>query len=161
MSQQKSSEKEKPVFATRLRLRLSRLGMQSNEVAEKLGVSESSISNWLSGVNSAKGINLRKLAELLSVPVPWLIGDTDTDELEDEFRTSYMVREGKMDTRDELSYWRHRARDSEKKLAELQNVLRSCLELSAVGGTPDASGAKKSSLAGRVVAKASEEFRRK
>jgi transcriptional regulator with XRE-family HTH domain len=161
MSQQKSSEKEKPVFATRLRLRLSRLGMQSNEVAEKLGVSESSISNWLSGVNSAKGINLRKLAELLTVPVPWLIGDTDTEQLEDEFRTSYMFREGKMDTRDELSYWRHRARDSEKKLVELQSILRSCLELSGVGGTPEPPGAKKSSIAGRIVAKASEEFRRK
>ena len=49
--------------------------MQGNELAEKLGVSEGAISNWLQGANGPKGENLRKLAEILDVEISWLTGD--------------------------------------------------------------------------------------
>jgi|GEM_PF-4801856 transcriptional regulator with XRE-family HTH domain len=161
MSQQKSKDKSSTEFGTRLRLRMSRLGMQSNEVAEKLEVSESSISNWLSGVNSAKGANLRKLAELLSVSVPWLIGESDSEEQREELQSAYIYRPGEMDMREELNHWRHRAADAEKRLEELQKAIRSLVDLSAIPSRDDKRGAKGPSLAARVVAKAAEEFEKR
>lgn len=71
-SQQKSSEKFSEGFSQRLRSRMARLGIQANEIAEKVGVEPGAVSNWTTGVNEAKGKNLRKLADILSCTPEWL-----------------------------------------------------------------------------------------
>lgn len=72
--QQKKAEKL-GIFSTRLRTRRERLGLQQNELAEKIGVKANSISAWERGDYFAKGKNLRKLAEGLSCDTAWLMGD--------------------------------------------------------------------------------------
>lgn len=77
-SQQKSSEKLSDGFSQRLRSRMARLGIQANEVAEKVGVEASAVSNWTSGSNEAKGKNLRKLADVLGCSPQWLLTGMDS-----------------------------------------------------------------------------------
>lgn len=53
-----------------------RLGLQQNAIAEKLGVSESSVSSWLRG-EVPKLKNLSALAEILNCRVEWLLGENE------------------------------------------------------------------------------------
>src|SRR6266542_3312628 len=74
MSQQKKSEKLS-IFSERFKSALGRSNFQDNEIAEKLGVAPSAISNWRQGLNMAKGKNLRRLAEVLNCRPGWLLGE--------------------------------------------------------------------------------------
>lgn len=75
LSQQKNTEKLRNVFKLRLRSVMQRRGIQSNELAEKLGVSEGAVSNWMNGRNFAKGKNLRDLADFTGRPMEWFFED--------------------------------------------------------------------------------------
>src|SRR6266498_1438336 len=77
-SQQKKSEKLR-LFSERFRSALRRSNFQDNEIAEKMGVAPSAISNWRQGLNMAKGKNLRRLAEVLKCRPGWLLGEEDHD----------------------------------------------------------------------------------
>ncbi len=118
------------LFSERLRLRMSRLNLQANELAEKLDVAPSAVSNWLAGANCAKGSNLRQLAEALHCDPGWLT------------RRRRCTTGGEpapaRDAGDlaELAVWKHRALEAEKRLRDLQNGLRSLVELSASASPP-------------------------
>lgn len=79
LSQQKNSEKLREIFKQRLRSVMQRRGIQSNELAEKLGVSEGAVSNWMNGRNFAKGRNLRDLADFTGCPREWFFEAADYD----------------------------------------------------------------------------------
>ena len=120
--QQKSSDKER-TFPGRLRLRMARLNVQGNELAERLEVAPSAVSNWLSGANLAKGRNLRRLAEALDCDAAWLTGLAETGE---------PVVDGGGILREEPSggeaaHWRERALRAERRLAALEGRLRALL----------------------------------
>src|SRR6266581_9567864 len=77
-SQQEKSEKLR-VFSGRFRSALRRSNFQDNEIAEKMGVAPSAISNWRQGLNMAKGKNLRRLAEVLNCRTGWLLGEEGSE----------------------------------------------------------------------------------
>ena len=53
-------------------------GMTRVELAEKIGVSEKTISRWEHGTHEIKGSNAKKLADYFDVSIPYLLGyDTD------------------------------------------------------------------------------------
>src|ERR1700745_663927 len=107
-SQQQKSD-ETTTFAGRLRLRMDRLSLQANEVAAKLELGPSAVSNWLGGANEAKGRNLRNLAELLGVSPAWLVGDEDEPSPSD----SWVPRE-RRELDEELVTWKRRALEAEQ-----------------------------------------------
>src|SRR6266702_3523732 len=73
-SQQTKSEKLR-LFSERFKSALGKWNFQDNEIARKVGVEPSAISNWRQGRNMAKGKNLRRLAEVLDCRPRWLSGD--------------------------------------------------------------------------------------
>src|SRR5438132_2001607 len=79
--QQKKSEKLR-IFSERFKSALERSNFhfQDNEIAEKVGVEPSAISNWRQGRNMAKGKNLRRLAEVLNCRPGWLLGEETKEE---------------------------------------------------------------------------------
>lgn len=60
------------------RIRLAR-GMQQSDLADKLGVSEKTISNWECGVRDPSTANVFRLAEILDVPPSDLIGHINSN----------------------------------------------------------------------------------
>lgn len=121
MGQQKFTEKSSN-FSERLKFRLERLGMQQTTLAEKVGVSPSAISNWIKGDNEAKGDNLQRLADALGVDVWWLSGG-DAEPAAAQMQEAPPVSD--------LETWKRRAKEAEKRLADLRDALRSLLELSS------------------------------
>src|SRR5437016_8875142 len=119
-SQQKKSEKLR-AFSERFRAALGRANFQDNEIAEKVGVEPSAISNWRQGRNMAKGKNLRRLAEVLHCRPAWLLGEKDNED-------AGVLYRGR--TPHEKDTWQQRALAAEKKLAGLRNGLRDLLEMS-------------------------------
>ena len=119
-SQQIKSEKLR-LFSERFKSALRSSNFQDNEIAEKMGVAPSAISNWRQGLNRAKGKNLRRLAELFNCRPGWLLGE---EEHEDAGK-----RGGDMPYR--KTDWQQRALTAEKKLATLRAGLRFLLESSA------------------------------
>ena len=120
VSQQKKSEKLR-LFSERFKSALGRWNFQDNEIAEKVGVEPSAISNWRQGRNMAKGKNLRRLAEVLDCRPGWLLGEEDHE---------YGVVLGKPRTPHGKDSWHQRALAAEKKLADLRSGLRYLLETS-------------------------------
>jgi transcriptional regulator with XRE-family HTH domain len=119
-SQQIKSEKLR-IFSERFRLALRSSNFQDNEIAEKMGVAPSAISNWRQGLNMAKGKNLRRLAALLNCRPGWLSGQ---EESEEAGMGAGHALHGK-------DVWQNRALAAEKKLAALRTGLRVLLETSA------------------------------
>src|SRR2546430_12324551 len=117
-SPQIKSEKLR-LFSERFRAALGRSRFQDNEIAEKLGVAPSAISNWRQGLNMAKGKNLRRLAEVLDCQPGWLLG-------EEHHEGAAMLGKGPPPHGKES--WQQRALVAEKKLANLRSGLRSLLE---------------------------------
>src|SRR6266498_697568 len=110
-SQQKKSEKLR-LFSERFRSALRRSNFQDNEIAEKMGVAPSAISNWRQGLNMAKGKNLRRLAEVLNCRPGWLLGEEDNE---------YAGVLGRGRTPYGKDTWHRRALNAEKKLADLRS----------------------------------------
>ena len=118
-------------FSQRLRSRMSRLGVQANELAEKLEVTPGAVSNWMNGTNEAKGKNLRQLAEALRCDAHWLAtGETDKPSVMGLQETPQSGYEA------EVEIWKRRAKAAEKQLDTMRNMLRSILEISSPSATP-------------------------
>jgi len=134
--QQKTSEKLR-IFSERFKAALekSTFHFQDNEIAEKVGVEPSAISNWRQGRNMAKGKNLRRLAEVLNCRPGWLLGGGDEEGAGVLHRGS--MPHGK-------ASWHQRALAAEKKLANLRNGLRDLLEKSGDAAKPQATSAASS-----------------
>lgn len=109
-------------FSQRLRARMQRVGIQANELAERVGVTPGAVGNWMSGENEAKGSNLRKVAEVLKCDPAWLI---DGDQAGDKSEMS--LREPPAES--ELELWKRRAKEAEKRLAQVQAGLRFVLSI--------------------------------
>lgn len=78
MNRQQETKDKVRIFSQRLAARAGRLGLQQNEIAEKIGVEPAAVSNWWRGANAAKGKNLRRLADVLQCDADWLLGESDT-----------------------------------------------------------------------------------
>ncbi len=61
----------------RIRERRKALGLDVSELAAKLGVSQPAVSQWEIGLTAPGRQKIVKLAELLRVPVTWLISDEE------------------------------------------------------------------------------------
>ncbi|WP_372438235.1 XRE family transcriptional regulator [Pseudomonas chlororaphis subsp. aureofaciens] len=59
-------------FKDRVADRMKALGLSAAEISRRIGVSRTTISFWLNGVNAATGKNLSSLAEALSTTPEWL-----------------------------------------------------------------------------------------
>ena len=119
-SQQLKSEKLR-IFSERFKSALRRSNFQDNEIAEKMGVAPSAISNWRQGLNMAKGKNLRRLAEVLNCRPGWLLGEEDHED-------ASVLRRGR--TPQSKDTWQERALAAEKKLADLRTGLKYLLQTS-------------------------------
>jgi transcriptional regulator with XRE-family HTH domain len=86
--QEKSLEKL-TVDADRVRRRMRDLGLEAVRLADKLGVSESALSVWLSG-GGIKASNLKALADALDRPADWILG---IDQEHDANRPASMLNE--------------------------------------------------------------------
>jgi transcriptional regulator with XRE-family HTH domain len=120
VSQQKKSEKLR-LFSERFKAALGRRNFQDNEIAEKVGVEPSAISNWRQGRNMAKGKNLRRLAEVLDCQPGWLSGEETIEAV---------AAAGRVRFSDSKDTWHRRALNAEKRLADLRSGLRYLLETS-------------------------------
>src|SRR5712672_1527243 len=120
-SQQKKSEKLR-LFSERFKYALGKWNFQDNEIARKVGVEPSAISNWRQGRNMAKGKNLRRLAQVLDCRPDWLSGEETSMDL---------AGPGKPRTSERKDSWHRRAINAEKKLADLRGGLRYLLEASS------------------------------
>ena len=64
----------KETLSDRLRFALDRSGMSQAELAERIGVTKGSVSNWILGrVSSIKSGTINKLADVLDVDARWLV----------------------------------------------------------------------------------------
>lgn len=70
-----------PVTAKRLAQAMSDANMKAIELSERSGVSQSLLSQYLSGMHSPSNISGTKLAKILNVSPIWLMG-LDTVEIE-------------------------------------------------------------------------------
>lgn len=61
-------------FANRLNQALSEKNIRAVDLANKLGVSESTISNYRRGFSAPKRERLAKIADILNVSIEWLLG---------------------------------------------------------------------------------------
>src|SRR6266702_2493657 len=127
-SQQTKSEKLR-VFSERFKSALGKWNFQDNEIAQKVGVEPSAISNWRQGRNMAKGKNLRRLAEVLNCRPGWLLGEESSDS---------GLLFGKAPLPHGKDTWHQRALAAEKKLAHLRIGLRHLLETSGDSPQPQA-----------------------
>lgn len=118
------------IFSERVRWKMSERGLQSNELASVLGVEPSSVSNWMTGRNRAKGKNLRDLAKELNCSVSYLKGEESAEPAG--------LRESPPQSETEL--WKRRANVAEKKLNDLRAALRSLIDLSS--DSPQAGGSE-------------------
>lgn len=130
-------------FAQRLRARMSRLGIQANELAEKIGVTPGAVGNWMSGGNEAKGRNLRKLAGALNCDAMWLSHG------ESESMIDPMVLH-ETAAPSETEIWKRRALKAENKLEQLRVGLRF---LQAVGSDTPVSNSITPAEAASIVDK--------
>lgn len=105
------------------------MNLQANEVAEKLGVEPSAVSNWTGGVNMAKGKNLRELGKVLEVDPNWLLGTMGDDETPVSFREDPPKYQTREPSNPEAAGWKERALTAEKKLQHVSSVLASLMEL--------------------------------
>lgn len=62
------------VTAKRLRLALSNANMKPQELADKSGVSKSSISQYVNGSHAPGNISAKKMGKVLNVESMWLMG---------------------------------------------------------------------------------------
>lgn len=102
---------------------MARLGIQANELADKVGLTPGAIGNWMTGLNEAKGKNLRKLAEALGCNPLWLSGG-ESPEITYDTPT---LREDSPEP--DMEIWCRRAKDAEKKLSQVRAGLRFLLAL--------------------------------
>jgi len=56
-------------FKTKLKHKLLDLGITQKQLADKMGVHKQVIANWLSGKRNPKRENVKKLAEILDLPI--------------------------------------------------------------------------------------------
>lgn len=63
-------------FQTKLKHRLLDLGITQKELADKLGVHKQVIANWLNGSRNPKRENIKKLAEILDLPISFFYDDS-------------------------------------------------------------------------------------
>ncbi len=61
----------------RIRARREELGMDVSELAEAIGVSQPAVSQWEIGVTAPRRQKIAKLAEILRVPVTWILSDDE------------------------------------------------------------------------------------
>jgi transcriptional regulator with XRE-family HTH domain len=64
--------KQPSAFAARLRMALARSGLQGKEFAERAGVSEATVSRWLTGKMDPPPGRRRNLEAVLRLPKGWL-----------------------------------------------------------------------------------------
>ena len=67
-----------PTFASRLQEALDMRNLTPAELSKITGIGEGAISQYRKGVYKATQRNLEKIATALQVPIPWLMGLTDT-----------------------------------------------------------------------------------
>ena len=63
---------------TKLKHRLLDLGITQKELADKMGVHKQVIANWLNGSRNPKRENIKKLCEILDLPMSFFYEDVDT-----------------------------------------------------------------------------------
>lgn len=119
---------------------MEREGIQANELAERLGISEGAISNWRAGRNGAKGKMLRRLAEALGRNPDWLIG---SDAYPEPGATTAVLKE--------TDNWRARATAAEKQLADLRQALGPILHSNCASAEPSIPGIAAASGQKRVL----------
>lgn len=66
-------------FGQRLRARRNKLGLTQDQLADRAGVSASSITAWERGINIPTATGVTKLADVLAVDVQWLLVGTGID----------------------------------------------------------------------------------
>lgn len=65
-------------------------GISANELAEKLGVDKTTVSNWESGRRQLSLERLVQIAELLSVSVAYLLGESDMSPITEVISASFL-----------------------------------------------------------------------
>lgn len=63
---------------TKLKHRLLDLGITQKELADKMGVHKQVIANWLNGSRNPKRENIKKLCEILDLPLSFFYEEIDT-----------------------------------------------------------------------------------
>ncbi|MBO7713624.1 MAG: helix-turn-helix domain-containing protein [Methanobrevibacter sp.] len=63
---------------TKLKHRLLDLGITQKDLADKMGVHKQVIANWLNGSRNPKRENIKKLCEILDLPMSFFYEDVDT-----------------------------------------------------------------------------------
>ena len=63
---------------TKLKHRLLDLGITQKELADKMGVHKQVIANWLNGSQNPKRENIKKLCEILDLPLSFFYEEIDT-----------------------------------------------------------------------------------
>lgn len=71
------SEDLKNILGKRIKLQRQKLKIRNIDIAEKLGVNKSTVSNWIIGHRTPESQTLSNLAEVLNTSVDYLTGKTD------------------------------------------------------------------------------------
>ena len=72
---------DKDIFITRFQKLMDSYGLNGIRVAEKIQISASCISRYLSGISSPDILALWKIADTFNVSIDWLIGRDSYDSL--------------------------------------------------------------------------------
>lgn len=67
---------------TKLKHRLLDLGITQKELADKMGVHKQVIANWLNGSRNPKRENIKKLCEILDLPLSFFYEEIDTSTIQ-------------------------------------------------------------------------------
>lgn len=76
------SDEVNTIFSRNLAKYLSLCGMSQNELAQKMGVSTSTVSNWVNGINAPRMGKVDRICEILGISRSQLITDKPTKEAE-------------------------------------------------------------------------------
>jgi transcriptional regulator with XRE-family HTH domain len=78
---QPSVDTDRQVLGERLREAREYVGLKQDDVAKKLGIPRSALSNVEAGSRKVDAIELAQLAKLYQRPVAWFTGDNPHDEM--------------------------------------------------------------------------------
>lgn len=115
-------------FSSRIKEAIAASGLKQKELAKRIGISEITLSRYVSGTQEPSRGYLFLLASHLNVAPSWLAGD-DNEELAKEVKDKLDDNQLPEDN----TNWKRRALAAEERLQRIETILRELFAFARIG----------------------------